>query len=826
MTLADLKEGSTATITKVRGHGAFRKRIAEMGFVKGKTVKVIKNAPLRDPVQYSILGYELSLRRSEARLIEVAPEGDSGDETADSRDFNGIFGSDNHLKEKTNRSRVIDVALVGNPNSGKTTLFNITTKSHGHVGNYTGVTVDSKQAKLKLNGYTINIIDLPGTYSLSAYSPEELYVRKYIFGHHPDMVINVIDASNLERNLFLTTQLIDMDIQVIVALNMYDELEQKGDKFDYMTLGSMVGIPFVPTIASKGKGIQELFSKVIEVFEEKEQNLRRIHINYGKNVETSIAYLQGLISENKGLSDRVSARFYAIKLLEKDTGVHFTLSRMENYREIREAAERETEKLQNLFKDDSEMLITDARYGFIAGALKETYTANKFKRKLKTDTEIIDTFLTHKIFGFPIFLFFLWFTFQATFRVGQYPMDWIESGIHHLGKWVGYLLPDSIFRDLIVNGVIDGVGGVVVFIPNILILFLFISFMEDTGYMSRAAFIMDKIMHKIGLHGKSFIPLIMGFGCNVPAIMATRTIENRNDRLLTILINPFMSCSARLPVYILIAGSFFRGSEVTVIFLVYLIGIAFAVLMALLFKKTIFRSEEAPFVMELPPYRLPTARVTIGHMWFKTSQYVRKIGGVILLASIIIWALGYFPMSAEPPEDTAGVSTLTPDVNDIPGEPLFGEGATKTPANADDAHFENSYIARTGRFFEPVMQPLGFDWKMTVSLLSGIAAKEVVVSTLGVLYQTDPEKGSETLKTRLQEARHTSGPRKGESVFTPVVAFAYLMFILLYFPCIGVVSTVKKEAGGWKWALFLVTYTTGLAWLMAFVVNQAGRLML
>ncbi|MCD4736297.1 MAG: ferrous iron transport protein B, partial [Bacteroidales bacterium] len=778
MTLDELEQGKIGVIVKVKGHGAFRKRITEMGFVRGKVVKVIKNAPLQDPVEYNIMGYDISLRKSEARLIEVVSPEVASQKKIHTKDYEGTLLKDIPEFELKEKGKVIDVALVGNPNSGKTTIFNHTTKSHEHVGNYSGVTIDSKQAKLKLNGYTFNIIDLPGTYSLTAYSPEELYVRKYIFGHQPDVVINVVDASNLERNLYLTTQLIDMDIKVIVCLNMYDELKNKGDKFDYEALGKMIGIPFVPTVALKGKGIKGLFEKVIDVFEEREKSVRSIHINYGKNVEQSINLLVDLISKNKGLTDRVSSRFYGIKLLEKDSGVHFTLSRMKNYIQIKEAAENEIGKLEDMFREESETLISDAKYGFIAGALKETYQSNKQKRKLKTDTEIIDTFLTHKIFGFPIFLFFLWITFQATFQMGQYPVQWIESFIAILGDGAGKILPAGVFKDLFINGVINGVGGVLVFLPNILILFLFISFMEDTGYMARAAFIMDKLMHKIGLHGKSFIPLIMGFGCNVPAIMATRTLENRNDRLLTMLINPFMSCSARLPVYILITGAFFKGFEVTVIFLVYSIGIFFAVVMAILFKKTIFKSKEAPFVMELPPYRLPTTKVIFKHMWFKTSQYIKKIGGVVLIASLIIWALGYFPRN----NDT--VSSQVPVTTSSNGNGL-----------------EDSYIGRIGKFIEPVMAPLGFDWKMSVSLITGVAAKEVVISTMGVLYQTDinQKEGTKSLTKKLQNAKHTSASMAGKPVFSQVVAFAYLMFILIYFPCIGVVATVRKEAGSWKW---------------------------
>jgi ferrous iron transport protein B len=839
MTLYELEQGEKGIITKVRGRGAFRKRITEMGFVKGKVITVVKKAPLRDPVEYNIMGYAVSLRQSEAQLVEVTTAYETADAEIQNGDYSGTI-DENLLKTSARgKGKVIDIALVGNPNSGKTTIFNYASGSREHVGNYGGVTVDSKQAKFKLNDYTFNIIDLPGTYSLTAYTPEELYVRKYILGFHPDIVINVVDASNIERNLYLTTQLIDMDIKVVIALNMYDELIRKEDKFDFDSLGKMIGIPFIPTVGSKGTGITELFKKVIDVYEDKEPSVRHIHINYGNNVESSIHTIQQELKKNKGLTDKVSSRFYAIKLLEKDKGAQFSLSRTKNYEKIKEVAESEIYKLESQLIEDSETLITDAKYGFISGALKETYQPNKFKRKLKTDTELIDTFITHKIFGFPIFIFFLWIMFQTTFKLGEYPQNWIESIVGLTGDFFTGILPDSIFKDLFINGIIDGIGGVIVFLPNILILFFFISFMEDTGYMARAAFIMDKLMHKIGLHGKSFIPLIMGFGCNVPAIMATRTLENRNDRLLTMLINPFMSCSARLPIYILIIGAFFQGNEVTVLFSVYAIGIFFAIFFAVLFKKTILKSEEAPFVMELPPYRLPTLKTTLRHMWNKGSQYVKKMGGVILIASMVIWALGYFPINADIASEFNDKISKTESIYEAQlkdlkiGSDEYSKINTRKVSEINTLNYEKtrllqegSFIGIIGKCIEPVMQPLGFDWKMTISLLAGVVAKEVVVSTLGVLYQAEgnPDGNNETLQNKLQSATYKEDDKAGKPVFTPITAFAYLMFILLYFPCVAVVAAVKKESGNWKWALFMITYTTAVAWIVAFLVNQVGSL--
>lgn len=839
MTLFDLQQGQQGIITKVKGRGAFRKRIKEMGFVKGKEITVVKSAPLHDPIEYRILDYDVSLRRSEAKLVEVITlEEAKNIQTKTS--FNGVTTDDILKTSAKKKGNIIDVALVGNPNSGKTSLFNYASHSKEHVGNYSGVTVDLKSARFQQGEYTFNIVDLPGTYSLSAYTPEELYVRKYIFSSFPDIVINVVDASNLERNLYLTTQLIDMDIRVIIALNMFDELTKKGDNFDYKSLGEMIGIPIIPTISSKGTGLKELFDKVIEVYEDRDPIVRHIHINYGKDVEKSIRKIQDEIWINKALTDRVSSRFYSIKLLEKDKAAEFSLSKLENFPLIKEIAESEADKLETQFKEDTETIITDAKYGFISGALRETFKANKLSRKSKTDTEIIDTFITHKVFGFPIFLFFLWLMFQTTFSVGSYPMEWINSLIGYLSSTFQHILPNGMLKDLLIDGIIGGVGGVIVFLPNIIILFFFISLMEDTGYMARAAFIMDKLMHKIGLHGKSFIPLIMGFGCNVPAIMATRTLENKNDRLLTILINPFMSCSARLPVYILITAAFFPKYAGTVLFSIYLIGILLAVLIAILFKKTLFKSSDAPFVMELPPYRIPSFKSTTRHMWFKSSQYLRKMGGIILAASIIIWALEYFPRNTETDqkydkiiasinqdfEENLKNISLSDSVVIASLEKQKEKQISKLLIQQKSERQKNSYIGQVGHFIEPAIAPLGFDWKMGVSILSGIAAKEIIVSTMGVLYQASPESVEESasLTKKLKTQKYEIGKLKGKNVFTPLNAFSFLIFILIYFPCIAVFVTISKEAGSWKWAVFVSVYTTSLAYIMAFLTYQIGSL--
>ncbi|MEA3479312.1 MAG: ferrous iron transport protein B [Bacteroidota bacterium] len=795
--LGNLKEGEKGIIYKVRGRGAFRRRILEMGFVKGKEVTVVKSAPLMDPVEYQILNYDVSLRRSEANLIEVVTLEEAEKQKA-SNGFNGVT-STNILKTKAKeKGKIIDVALVGNPNSGKTTLFNIASKSRLHVGNYGGVTVDAHRARFEFNGYTFNITDLPGTYSLTEYSPEEIFVRQHILEKMPDIVINVIDASNLERNLYLTTQLIDLDIKVIAALNMFDELESKGDQFDYKALGKMVGIPFIPTISSKNQGIKELFKKVIDVFEDRDPYVRHVHINYGLDIELAISKLQDLIWKTKSFTDVVSSRFYAIKLLEGDVSATEAISSLDNYQEILYIADREISKINGQYSDDSETLITNAKYGFIEGALKETLVPST--KKLHTRTKKLDHYLTSRFLSYPIFLFFMWFMFEATFFIGQYPMNWIEQLVSLTGDGINRLLPDSIFKDMLIDGIIGGVGGVIVFLPNILLLFMFIAIMEDTGYMSRVAFILDKLMHKVGLHGKSFIPLLMGFGCNVPAILATRTIESKSDRIVTILINPMMSCSARYPVYILIISAFFTNYQGTILFLIYLSGIILAAIMALIFKKTLFRAKDIPFVMELPPYRMPTLRTTLKHTWFRGSQYLKKMGGIIMIASLIIWALGYFPRNQEIPN----------------------ESTSQKASNQQ----EQSYIGKIGKFIEPVIRPLGFDWKMGVSLIAGSAAKEIVVSTMGVLYQVDVDStGVEGLSGKLRKQTYTSGPKKGEKVFTPVAAFSFLAFVLLYLPCIAVIAAVRKETGGWKWAIFMAFYTTGLAWIASFLIYQLGSLL-
>lgn len=825
MLLSDLKTGELGVIVKVNGSGAFRKRILEMGFIKGKVIKVILNAPLKDPIKYKIMDYEVSLRRNEAHLIEVIYPKDlqKKKNIEEEFSFENSYDDNNHFhKKEPGNTKKITVALVGNPNAGKTSLFNIASGAHEHVGNYGGVTVDSKEGKFKHGGYQIKIVDLPGTYSISAYTPEELYVREYLVEEKPDVVINVVAASNLERNLYLTTELIDLNVPMVIDLNMYDELQASGSEFNHQKLARSLGIPIIPTICRSGMGIKDLFDAVIRVYEDREPIVRHIKIYYGNTIENSISRLNILIDKEKNSEHIFPTRYLSIKLLEKDKAVTDLIKNTYGTTDnILAVTSQEIKNIESTLNEDTESAITNARYGFVAGALKETY---KEKLKDSDSTRIIDAVVTNKYLGFPLFFIFMWIMFECTFRLGGYPMEWIEAGVGWVGETIATYMPDGMLKDLIIDGIIGGVGGVIVFLPNIVILYAFISFMEDSGYMARAAFIMDKIMHKMGLHGKSFIPLIMGFGCNVPAILATRTIESRNSRMITMLVNPFMSCSARLPVYLLFAGVFFKSYAGLVLFGLYATGILLAVVSARIFKRYLFAGEDAPFVMELPPYRMPTIKSVLVHMWDKSRQYLRKMGGVILIASIVIWFLGYFPLN-----DTKEKNL---DSQIVQIEQQF-EGGQLSESQKDEKiseieslknidHTESSYIGRIGKFIEPVMRPLGFDWRISVSLLTGSAAKEVVVSTLGVLYTGNAEGDEGSLQDRLLNSTQADG----SPTFTPLVVASLLLFVLIYFPCVATIAAIKEESGSWKWGLFSIAYTTILAWVLSFLVFQIGSLIL
>ena len=822
MRLSELRTGEKGVIVKVLGHGGFRKRIVEMGFIKGKTVEVILNAPLKDPIKYRLLGYEISLRRQEADMIEVVSEQEA---RTMQNPYHGSITEDVPVSESElvalakGKRRTINVALVGNPNCGKTSLFNIASGAHEHVGNYSGVTVDAKEGFFDFQGYHFRIVDLPGTYSLSAYTPEELYVRKHIIEETPDVIINVVDSSNLERNFYLTTQLIDMNVRMVIALNMYDELEASGNKLDYTQLSQLIGVPMVPTVCRRGEGVDKLFHVIIGIYEggdflsqkgeirseiledlrdwhktyvpdhefgsHKEEEdarprgyMRHIHINHGPELERSIEEVKKAISQNEDIRHKYSTRFLSIKLLENDREIENFISTLPNGKEIIAIRNKETLRIRKVMNEDSEQAITDAKYGFITGALKETFTDNHLEKE--QTTRVIDSIVTHRIWGYPIFFLFLYIMFEGTFVLGDYPMQGIEWLVDQLGNLIRNNMAEGPLKDLLIDGIIGGVGGVIVFLPNILILYFFISILEDSGYMARAAFIMDKIMHRMGLHGKSFIPLIMGFGCNVPAIMATRTIEDRKSRLITMLVNPLMSCSARLPIYLVMIGAFFPNCASFMLLCIYTAGILLAVIMARIFSKFLVKGEDSPFVMELPPYRMPTSKSIMRHTWEKGAQYLKKMGGIIMIASIIIWFLGYYPRH---------------DAHESVAEQQ-----------------ENSYIGQIGKAIEPVIKPLGFDWKLGIGLISGVGAKELVVSTLGVLYTNEGDVENVNLSDRIP--------------ITPLVALAYMLFVLIYFPCIATFAAIKQESGSWKWAIFAAGYTTGLACLVAFTVFQIGSIII
>ena len=792
MKLSDLKTGQHATIVTVQGHGSFRKRIVEMGFVRGKDVEVLLNAPLQDPVKYKVMGYEISLRRQEAEMIVVDTDPSHQQPVVNHGTMTDTVQDTCDQSLPAHVGNTINVALIGNPNCGKTSLFNFASGAHGHVGNYSGVTVDASEARATCDGFVFNLTDLPGTYSLSCYSPEELYVREHLMKRHPDVVINVIDSSNLERNLYLTTQLVDMNVRMVCALNMYDEFERRGDTLDTQTLSTLFGVPFVCTSFKSGRGVQELFREVISVFEDCNASVRHIHINHGHEIESGIAHIQQYLKRNEVVRTLFSTRYMAIKLLEHDDRAEAYVAKMENAKEIMAARDAAELRVKEEKKTDSETAIMDAKYGFIHGALTEAGFRQGTKEDTYRMTHFIDDVLSNKYLGFPIFFLILYVMFQTTFSLGQYPMDWIESAVSWLGEQASALMPEGPLRSMLVDGVIGGVGAVIVFLPQILILYFFISLMEDSGYMARAAFIMDKLMHKMGLHGKSFIPLIMGFGCNVPAIMATRTIESRRSRLITMLILPFMSCSARLPIYIMITGTFFAAQYRSwVMIMLYVIGVIVAIIVSKVFSSFVVKGEDTPFVMELPPYRWPTPKAIGRHTWEKGKEYLKKMSGIILVASIVVWALGYFPHD----------ESLSPVQQK-----------------------EQSYIGSIGKAVEPVFELQGFNWKLDVSLIAGVGAKEIVASTIGVIYSGDDSFGDDdsfsddTAKySRLRNQMLADG-------ITPLAAFSYLLFVLLYFPCIATVIAIRNETGSWSWAAFSAFYTTAIAWIVSMLVYQIGSL--
>lgn len=920
MKLSDIKTGDKAVIIKVLGYGGFRKRIVEMGFIEGKIVESILNAPLNDPIKYRIMGYEISLRRSEASQIEVMSieEANLIKEKQTHEPFNGTFTEEDIRRMALKKRKTINVALVGNPNSGKTSLFNIASEKSEHVGNYSGVTVEEKQGHFEAEGYSFNIVDLPGTYSLSAYSEEEKYVRKHIVTNKPDVIINVVDTSNLERNLYLTTQLIDMNVRMVIALNMYDELEKNGDVLDYKTLEKLIGIPVVPTVSTKRTGIDELFRTVIKLYEssdiiDEEGNLisaisddtlideylhtlnihhkheipnvdsdletenhihttvRHIHINHGDIIEKAIEEIKTKIAQNSNARDEYTPRYQAIKLLEKDEGMEKFISQFSNYQQIISVRDKMTAKIFSELKETPEDAISDAKYGFIAGALKETFTPSLKEGKQKIRSSKIDNVVTHKWFGYPLFLVIMALIFILTFTLGDPLKEWLVEKLlmgKIIGEWlidglIGYFVGYFVGEGSIVGAVTDafhvvlvqGVGDVLGFFPNIFILYFFITFIEATGYMARAAFIMDRLMHKIGLHGQSFIPLLMGFGCNVPAIMATRTIKDKKNRMLTMFIMPFMSCATKFPIYILLAGIFFDKFKAGLIMVsMYVIGIMLAIITAWIFKPFLgAKKEDTPFVMELPPYRMPTFKNLWWNAWYKGKHFLLKIGTYVLLGSIIIWALDNYAFKRTSEK----------------------EGFPLEMTKVDQP--EKSTLGYIGNKVHKITKPLGFDANMSVALLSGLFAKEIVVSTLGIIYGVEDkeenkeeaflEEGTFVILTKIEDSakiktvqrivRDTSGVLyaleevKGDNgglqskmrteitknienelkknnvdikdierqkdMKKRAVSLSFMLFILIYFPCISTIITIKKESASWLWTILVVLYTIVLAWVVSFI---------
>jgi ferrous iron transport protein B len=707
----------------------------------------------------------------------------------------------------------LTIALAGNPNSGKTTVFNNLTGTRQKVGNWPGVTVEKKEGRVSFNGIDLTIVDLPGTYSLTPFSIEEVVARNYLLDERPDVVLDIIDASNLERSLYLATQIRELDCKVLFVLNMADVAEQRGTKIDARKMSELLDVPVVFTVGNRGEGMQELLRRAVELAGSPGGTPRQRRVKYSQDIEESIARLLGFMELKAAGPPGYDRRWTAIKLLEEDKIVteRLVAAAPQAGMEILQAAQALRRHLAERFDEEPQIVMTAERYGFIAGIVREVQSSSTQQRVDVSRT--IDLVLTHRLFGFPIFIFFIWAMFQLTFTLGEYPVQAIEAGVEGISATAGAMLPEGLLRDLVVNGIIAGVGSVIVFLPNILILFFCIALFEDTGYMARSAFLMDKIMHLIGLHGKSFIPMLMGFGCNVPAIMAARTLESEKDRILTILITPFMSCSAKLPVYVVLAGAFFGPRAGSVIFGLYLLGIVLSIITGRLFRSTLLKGADAPFVMELPPYRMPMAKSLLIHMWDRSKIFLTKMGKVILVGSVVIWALSSFPRppaSSEAGKGPSAAPAAAARASDAGGQADL-EAAQRRAQKA--AQTEYSLLGRIGRLMAPVFEPLGIEWRGGVALLSGFVAKEIVVSTLGVLYATGEGEEDGALEKALMDAG-----------MTPLSALAMMVFVLLYLPCFATTAAIRRETGSTRWMLFSIGYSTAVAWLMALFVFQGGRL--
>ncbi len=707
----------------------------------------------------------------------------------------------------------ITIAIAGNPNSGKSTVFNKLTGGRQTVGNYPGVTVEKKEGECHHRGYQINLVDLPGVYSLTAYSVDELVARNFVIEDRPDAVIDIIDSSNLERNLYLATQFMELGVPLVLAFNMSDLAEKQGLTIDKQRLSELIGAPIVCTIANKGQGLNELLDEAIKLIEGK-TSVRKMTVGYGREIQEELAKIEDVLNKDTELTKKLPSRWLGVKLLENDKEVIETVRHSPHSEGILAQVEKSNQHLKGIFGDDPEAVIADRRYGFISGACSESIQKSFEVRHTISDS--IDTILLNKVFGLPIFLLLMWLVFKFTFTFSDPLMGGIEAAQGWLGKIAGRSLQEwEMLRSLVVDGIIGGVGNVLVFVPIIVLLFLAMSILSDTGYMARAAFIMDRFMHMIGLHGRSFIPLLLGFGCNLPAIMATRTIEDRKDRFVTILINPFISCGARLTVYTLFIGAFFSEKRAgNVLFSLYALGIVLAVVSAKIFRKYLFKGEAAPFVMELPPYRMPTIKGLLTHMWDMVVVYLKKAATVIFAGCVIVWFLSNFPWN----------QSFSKDYDALIREAHANELLVAQLENQKlKERLENSYAGRIGKSIAPLFKPLGFDdWKVTVGLMGGFVAKEIVVGTLGTLHAVgDADMESETLRAALRNEKRPDGT----IMFTPLAAYSLMVFVLLYIPCLATLAVIRSETKSWRWPLFSIAYSTTVAWIVAFIIYQGGKIL-
>lgn len=765
--LNSIKMGCWVKVVSLSGGRNAEKKLTEMGLYPGEVIKLL-NYSADGPTTILVKGTKLAIGHRMADMIFV----------------------DEDIHRKTVQKR-LTVALAGNPNSGKSTIFNYLTGSRQHVGNYPGVTVEKKEGKATFKNYVINFVDLPGTYSLSAYSEDEVVARDFVLNERPDVIVHIVDSSNLERNLYLFTQLLELEMPIVLAMNMSDIVDKKGHKIDYELLSALLGVPIVKTVGSKNVGLDKMLDVIADVYEGK-VDCKNIRIDYGEEIEQELGKIVEMLSALEKPMKGYSPRWLAVKLLESDPAIISLIEKHSQGKEILAQAIEGRRHLKQHFSDDAEVFIAERRYGFISGACTQSVVSNVEIRHDISDK--IDKVILNRFLGIPIFAIVMYAIFEFTFTFSAPVVDWFGNVFDKISESLTAVLPEGLFQSFIVDGIIGGVGGVLGFFPLVLFMFFAIAFFEDSGYMARAAFVMDKLMSKFGLHGKSFLPLMISTnGCAVPGILATRTLESKKDRLITMMVTPFMICGAKLPIFALFIGAFFPSDQgPNIMFLMYAFSIALAFTSAWILKKFIFKGDSAHFVMELPPYRIPTLQGLLLKMWERGWLYLQKAGTTILLISVIMWAGFTFPEHKGPQDASNAV---------IASQQL-----------------EYSYIGRFGKTIEPLVKPLGFDWRGGVALISGVAAKEVVVSTLGTMYSLGAEdvENAEPLKLSLQN----------DPVWTPLSAMAFLMFCLIYMPCVVAMSVFFKESGSsWKWTGFLIFWTTVMAWIFSFIVYQGGLLL-